>query len=140
MPLEVPTEQDAILLKTLGERMRQVFTNTALPPEIQQRGIMALEKEMNDHTKTNPNHPALLFMLGSFYVQLEKAGVAIALLEKAIKEGIDGHEPLLNLARAYKSEHDDEMAEHYYMQAAAAARKANDLKALAHAYHGVGSL
>lgn len=91
-----------------------------------------------------PDSAELLFPLATLYLQLDKRGLAIPLFEKSIKCGALGAGPYLNIAAAYKQDHDDEKALEYYQIALAEADKrpfegpVNKDKAFA--LHGIGSL
>lgn len=91
-----------------------------------------------------PDRPELLFHLGTYYMQHDKRGIAIALIERSIKCGAKGAGPYLNIAAAYKQDHDDEKALEYYEKALVESEKdphpgpVNKDKAFA--LHGIGSL
>ena len=91
-----------------------------------------------------PDRPELLFQLGTFYLQREKRGLAIALIERSVSCGALGAGPYLNIAAAYKQDHNDERALEYYQKALVEADKnptpgpVNTDKAFA--LHGIGSL
>lgn len=91
-----------------------------------------------------PDRPELLFQLGTFYMQQDKRGLAIALIERSVKCGALGAGPYLNVAAAYKQDHNDEKALEYYRLALAESEKhppegpVNKDKAFA--LHGIGSL
>jgi tetratricopeptide (TPR) repeat protein len=91
-----------------------------------------------------PDRPEILFQLGTYYLQHDKRGIAIALLERCVNFGALGAGPWLNIAAAYKQEHNDEKALEYYNKALAEAEKnptpgpVNTDKSFA--LHGIGSL
>ena len=92
----------------------------------------------------HPDRPELLFQLGTYYMQHDKRGLAIALIERSIKCGALGAGPYLNIAAAYKQDHNDEKAREYYDKALVESEKnpppgdVNTDKAFA--LHGIGSL
>ena len=104
----------------------------------------ALEANYIHWLNKHPDRPELLFQLGTLYMQLDKRGLAIALVERSIQCGALGAGPYLNIAAAYKLEHDDEKALEYYKKALDAADKnppPGDVnKDKAFALHGIGSL
>jgi tetratricopeptide (TPR) repeat protein len=91
-----------------------------------------------------PDRPELQFHLGTIYMQRDKRGLGIALIERSVKCGALGAGPYLNIAAAYKQSHDDEKAREYYELALKEADKhpadgeVNVDKAFA--LHGMGSL
>jgi hypothetical protein len=91
-----------------------------------------------------PDQAELLFQLGVYYLQQDKRGLAIALMERSVTCGALGAGPWLNIAVAYKQDHNDEKALEYYNKALAEAEKnptpgpVNKDKAFA--LHGIGSL
>lgn len=91
-----------------------------------------------------PDRPELLFQLGTFYMQQDKRGLAIALIERSIKCGALGAGPYLNIAAAYKQDHNDEKALEYYHLALTESEKhatpGEVNKDKAFALHGIGSL
>ncbi len=91
-----------------------------------------------------PDHPELQFQLGTYYLQQEKRGVAIAMFERAIKCGAGGAGPYLNIAAAYKQGHNDDKALEYYKRAVEEADKHPPKEGVnkdkAFALHGIGSL
>jgi hypothetical protein len=103
----------------------------------------ALEKRYLHWLNRFPDRPELLFQLGTFYMQQDKRGLGIALFERSISCGALGAAPYLNIAAAYKQEHNDEKALEYYNKALAESEKnppegVNKDKAFA--LHGIGSL
>lgn len=103
-----------------------------------------LEAKYNFWLNKFPDRPELLFQYGTYCMQRERRGVAIALIERSVKCGAMGAGPWLNIAAAYKQEHNDEKALEYYKIALEEAEKhpspgpINTDKAFA--YHGIGSL
>jgi len=91
-----------------------------------------------------PDRPELLFQLGTFYMQQDKRGLAIALIERSVKCGALGAGPYLNIAAAYKQDHNDEKALEYYKKALEEAEKTPPLGEVntdkAFALHGIGSV
>lgn len=91
-----------------------------------------------------PDRPELLFQLGTFYLQQNKRGLAIALIERSVTCGAIGAGTWLNIAAAYKQDHNDEKALEYYNKALAESEKnptpgpVNTDKSFA--LHGIGSL
>jgi tetratricopeptide (TPR) repeat protein len=91
-----------------------------------------------------PDRPELLFQLGTYYLQQDKRGLAIALIERSVHCGALGAGPWLNIAAAYKQDHNDQKALEYYNKALAEAEKnpppgpVNTDKAFA--LHGIGSV
>ena len=104
----------------------------------------ALEAKYLHWLNRYPDRPELLFQLGTYYLQQDKRGLAIALIERSVGCGALGAGPYLNIAAAYKSEHNDDKAREYYEKALAEAEKhpspgpVNVDKAFA--LHGIGSL
>lgn len=91
-----------------------------------------------------PDRPDIQFHLGTVYMQRDKRGLAIALIERSTRCGALGAGPYLNMAAAYKMDHDDEKAKYYYELALKEAEKnpppgdVNTDKSFA--LHGIGSL
>ena len=95
---------------------------------------------LNQH----PDRPELQFHLGTLYMQRGKRGLGIALIERSTYCGAMGAGPYLNIAAAYKQEHNDDKARYYYEMALKEAEKhpspgpVNTDKAFA--LHGIASL
>lgn len=104
----------------------------------------ALEKRYIFWLNKFPDRPELLFQYGTFCMQREKRGVAIALIERSMKCGALGAGPYLNIAAAYKQDHNDEKAREYYDLALKEAEKNPSPGPVnidkAYALHGIGSL
>lgn len=104
----------------------------------------SLEKRFLTLLNAYPDRPELLFHLGTIYMQRDKRGVGIALIERSTYCGAVGAGPYLNIAAAYKQNHDDDKARYYYELALKEADKnpspgpVNTDKAFA--LHGMGSL
>lgn len=104
----------------------------------------ALEANLLHLLNKFPDRPELMFQLGTVYLQREKRGLAIALIERSTRHGALGAGPYLNIAAAYKQEHNDEKALEYYQLALKEADKhppqdgVNTDKSFA--LHGIGSL
>lgn len=79
--------------------------------------VQALEHDYHRLLNLHPEHPALLFGLGTIYAQTDRSGAAIALLRQSIDRGSQGPEPWLNMAGAYKNEHKDASAATCYQRA-----------------------
>ena len=92
----------------------------------------------------HPDRPEILFQAGTLFMQRDQRGLAIALIERSVKCGALGAAPYLNIAAAYKQEHNDEKALEYYQMALEESEKnpspgeVNTDKAFA--LHGIGSL
>lgn len=104
----------------------------------------ALEARYLNLLNKYPDRPELLFQLGTFYIQRDKAGLAIALIERASRCGASGAGIWLNIASAYKQNHNDAKAREYYDLALKEAEKNPPLNGVntekAFALHGIGSL
>jgi hypothetical protein len=104
----------------------------------------SLERKYLHWLNRYPDRPELLFQLGTYYMQQDKRGLAIALIERSVKCGALGAGPYLNIAAAYKQDHNDEKAREYYDKALEESEKhpppgpVNKDKAFA--LHGIGSL
>lgn len=106
----------------------------------------AMEGRYNTLLNKYPDQPALLFNFGTYHMQTDRAGLAIALFERAAAKGVKGAGPWLNIGAAYKVEHKDDLALAAYKRAAEEADK--DPQAVvngvnrdkAYAYHGIGSI
>jgi tetratricopeptide (TPR) repeat protein len=77
------------------------------------------ERQVHGLMNRWPESPHLLFSLGTLYMQTDRAGTAISLLHRAVDRGVQGPQPWLNLAGAWKVDHDDEQAEQCYLKALA---------------------
>ena len=103
-----------------------------------------LERKYLHWLNKYPDRPELLFQLGTYFMQQDKRGLAIALIERSVKCGALGAGPYLNIAAAYKQDHNDEKAREYYDKALEESEKhpppgpVNKDKAFA--LHGIGSL
>lgn len=84
---------------------------------------MQLEADYHRLLNLHPEHPALLFGIGTIYAQTDRSGAAIALLRQSIDRGSHGPEPWLNMAGAYKNEHKDASAAECYVKALAIVEK-----------------
>jgi hypothetical protein len=62
----------------------------------------------------NPDNPGLLATLGTLYIQKKKVGLAICLLEAALKKGMRQSDVLSNLGLAYKFSGQMEKAKKYF--------------------------
>jgi len=103
----------------------------------------ALEKKYLHWLNRFPDQPELLFQLGTYYLQQDKRGLAIALFERSVSCGALGAAPYLNIAAAYKQEHNDDKALEYYQKALTESEKhppAGVNKDKAFALHGIGSV
>lgn len=104
----------------------------------------SLEARFSALLNKYPDRAEILFQYGIVLMQRNKRGLAIALIERSMRCGAMGAGPYLNLAAAYKQEHDDEKAREYYDKALAESEKyptdgpVNTDKAFA--LHGIGSL
>jgi tetratricopeptide (TPR) repeat protein len=138
--LEITEEQNKVI-DHLTAVARGLFITKAWKDE-QQLAHMMKRHEIDIHNALTrwPDHPLFAFHAAVFYQHTERSGMAINLFKHAITSGLDNPAVFTNLAASYKNEHVDDLAEHWYMQAARAARDANDLHALAHSMHGVASL
>ena len=107
---------------------------------------LRLEAEMQQLLNEFPDNVKLNFSLGTLSMQMGKAGVALALLEKSERLGAPGAAPWLNMAGAYKSEHKDEEAANCYRKALEKAELLPELDgrginlAKSQALHGMASL
>ncbi len=98
---------------SLQQRHEAIGASVASTPQQMQ----ALELDYHRLLSLHPEHPALLFGLGTIYAQTDRSGAAIALLRQSIDRGSHGPEPWLNMAGAYKNEHKDASAAECYRQA-----------------------
>ncbi|HKV00431.1 MAG TPA: hypothetical protein VJR58_34340 [Vineibacter sp.] len=101
------------VLGALQQRHENIVRDIACAPE----HIQALENDYHRLLNLHPEHPALLFGLGTIYAQTDRSGAAIALLKQSIDHGSRGPEPWLNMAGAYKNEHKDASAAACYQRA-----------------------
>jgi hypothetical protein len=99
-----------------------------------------IEVQYNKLLNRFPDQPALLFNFGTYHIQTDRPGVAIALFERAAAKGIPGAGPWLNMGAAYKVEHKDDLALEAYKKALEEAEKEGNLKDKAFALHSIGSL
>ncbi len=79
--------------------------------------MQALEHDYHRLLNLHPEHPALLFGIGTIYAQTDRSGAAIAMLRQSVDRGSLGPEPWLNMAGAYKNEHKDASAAACYRKA-----------------------
>ena len=100
-------------LDTLQQSHESIIRNASSTPE----RIQALEHDYHRLLNLHPEHPALLFGLGTIYAQTDRSGAAIALLRQSIDRGSQGPEPWLNMAGAFKNEHKDASAGDCYQRA-----------------------
>ena len=106
----------------------------------------AMERKYLHLLNRHPDDQLLLFNYGTYLMQTDRAGVAIALFERAAAKGVKGAGPWLNIGAAYKVEHKDDEAKVAYERAAKEAEKDPNANVngvnrdLAYAYHGIGSL
>ena len=80
----------------LQQRHEKIAASIAAAPEHMQ----ALEQDYHRLLNLHPEHPALLFGIGTIYAQTDRSGAAIALLRQSIERGSEGPEPWLNMAGA----------------------------------------
>lgn len=99
-----------------------------------------IEVQYNKLLNRFPDQPALLFNFGTYHIQTDRPGIAIALFERSAANGINGAGPWLNMAAAYKVEHKDDLALQAYRKALEEAEKEGNQKDKAYALHGIGSL
>jgi tetratricopeptide (TPR) repeat protein len=76
-----------------------------------------LENRFHRMLNLYPDHPALLYSLGNILSQSDRSGAGICLLRQAIECGADEASTLINMAVAYKMEHDDQEAAACYQRA-----------------------
>ena len=124
------------IIRAMQERHKSISSKQGLDP----REAQAFENDLRSLLDDNPDHPVFAFQLGTYYMQIERTGEAIALIKMAMQNGAMGSAPLLNMAAAYKSSHHDDQAEKCYKDALEEARKEGDTDAMAHSYHGLASL
>ena len=124
------------IVTTMQERHSALYAEPDVPPYKFQQ----FEQDLTELVNDNPDHPALLFQLGTYYMQQERTGAAVALLRASTQHGAVGAAPLLNLAAAYKSGHHDKQAEKFYKDALNEAQKEGDKTTEGHALHGIASL
>ena len=129
-------EAIAVLQDEQAHMMKVGETDAKLWDSLEQRFLTLLNQF--------PDRPELQFHLGTLYMQRNKRGLGIALIERSTYCGALGAGPFLNIAAAYKQDHNDEKAMHYYELALKEAEKhpppgeVNTDKAFA--LHGIGSL
>ena len=104
----------------------------------------SLERRFRTLLNTYPDRPELQFHLGTLYMHRGDRGLGIALIERSTHCGALGAGPYLNIAAAYKQDHNDEQARHYYELALKEAERhpsSGDVNTdKAFALHGLGSL
>jgi tetratricopeptide (TPR) repeat protein len=130
------------LVESLISEQTKLFCDPRTTPE----QMAAFEHKILKYLNQFPDHPNLLFMLGSLYGRIGKEAIAVALLERSRTMGAMGAPPLLNIAVAYKAGHHDEQAKKYYKLALDEARKTPNIDDRginideSHALHGIASL
>lgn len=100
-------------IHTLQARHSKIMSMPAPPAN----AIAVLERDYNRLLNLHPEHPGLLFFIGSLMSQTDRGGIGIALLREAINRGADGPQPWLNMGAAYKTEHKDASAAECYKKA-----------------------
>lgn len=121
-------------------RMQQRHMDLFARPDVHPNEFRQFEHDLKELLNDNPDHPVLLFSLGTFYMQMEQTALACALLRRSMECGAAGAAPWLNLAAAYKSNHIDDEAEECYRKALNVATAEEDELSKNHAMHGIGSL
>jgi tetratricopeptide repeat protein len=79
--------------------------------------VQRLEARIHGGLNLHPDHPALVYTLGTLYSQTDRPGAGINLLQRAIALGNDGPDAYNNLGAAYKVEHKDSSAAACYKTA-----------------------
>lgn len=130
------------VIKDLQDRHNRIALGWDVKPE----EFDALEKDYEKWCNKFPDDPRLIFQYGTLLLQRERRALAIAMFERSISCGALGNAPLINIAAAYKSNHDDAKAAKYYAAAKEVAEKQPNINAdgvntdLSFALHGMGSL
>lgn len=136
-----PTPEQKEILDGMAERLRLLFVVKGWKDAEELAQVLKrTEVDLHNWMTRWPEQPYFVFNAAVYYHHTDRSGMAINLFHRAHDMGLRGTSLLMNLASAYKQEHMDDMAEHWYSQASGWARKENNLVALAHAYHGIGSL
>ena len=127
-------------IKSLQEEQSRLTKEGVTDPKIWD----SLEARFLNLLNKHPDRPEIQFHLGTIYMQREKSGLGIALIERSTYCGALGAGPYLNIAAAYKQNHNDDKARHYYELALKEADKNPTPGAVnvdkAFALHGMGSL
>src|SRR6187402_2533123 len=76
-----------------------------------------MERDLIQLLNVAPDYPKAQFLLGIFYMRTEQSGLAVNMFRRAIDTGALGPAPWLNLAVAYKIEHNDDDARKAYKKA-----------------------
>lgn len=113
--------------------------------DVDPKEIAGLEHDLVTLLNQFPDHPGVLFSLGTLFQQTNRVGVGIALLHRCLDCGARGAGPWINLGGAHKTEHRDATAAECYKKAAEEAEKHPQIVDganidLAAAYHGLASL
>jgi tetratricopeptide (TPR) repeat protein len=134
------TVEEAV--KLLQQRHHEaVFDNSG-----DNRKWKALLQDYNALLNEQPDHPAVLFGLGTVYLHMDQPGLAISLFHRAKQTGVTGAPPYLNMAAGYKAQHIDDKAREIYHLAIEEANKHPALDAdginadLSAALHGMSTL
>lgn len=134
---------------TLGEALKKLeaaHQKMLMNPLAKEEDWLRLEANFTNLLNKFPDNVQLLFGLGVLSMQMDRAGVALALLEKSERKGAPGAAPWLNMAMAYKIEHKDDEADACYRKALEVAEKNPKLDARginthkSQALHGMASL
>ena len=141
----VLNEHDSAVVKM--QRALEELTGSQYATDAQHA---AIEQKMDELLNRWPHSRPLQYLAGTHAMIIGKHGKAIPLLYYCMmpqleKPGQSFQAPnaWTNLAAAYKAEHNDEMAEHCYMQSLANAMKEKDPErqlAMANSFHGLASL
>lgn len=116
------------------------LVNLAQSPKTQPADFQTLEADCANFLNLWPDHPALLFYQGTISVNLDRAGVGIALLHRAIATGANSSGAWINLGGAYKKEHLDRQAEDCFHNAIALAEKENSKEDMVLALNSMATL
>jgi len=120
--------------------------SAAPPNKVKAQDWIELENRYHLLLNINPLDPRPIFALGTLMMQMDKPGLAINLLHRAMACGAIGASPWLNMAAAWKVEHKDADAKACYLKAIEEGEKVpirdgtGKPVELLSAYHGLASL
>lgn len=112
-------------------------------PNVRQEELLLLEHQLVQFLNIAPDFAPAQFLLGTLYMRMDDAGLAINLFKRAMDCGALGPGPWLNLGVAYKIEHKDKESAECYKKAAKLAIEENNedtIQHCTHAYHGLAGL
>lgn len=135
-----------MILKDAIERLRGQFLFVTGNVKATDKDRAKFEGDCLKLISEFPNEPQMHVMLASYYAQIGKEILAIALIERCMKFGEFGATPWINLGYSWRAMHREDEAVACYKKAVEMAKQYPSLNDkghntdLGHAYHGLASV